>query len=853
MKPWEKYQQATAPAQAGPWQKYQQPEYSGVRNFGEGANVGIAQTFGAPVDLVNKGLSYIGLGSDTPVGGSQWLQNRMEDVNIPASEVRGAAGQVGQVVGASTAALPAIVGPFLRGATSVQMGAQAPATSLVRGIGESAAGTALRNPGRFMAAETGLATAAGFGGVAAENAMPDVPNARTYGELAGGLAPAGLVGLTSAATRVMPGVNAGRNIVSSLTPGGGRRRAVDRLRGTFDDPENVTTWRPDVLEEARLTPAQATESPRTLSLERSVMDATDELRTARDGQLRDLNETVNKAFTLSPDSTDATTQYLRNTIEQRINNAVQRARQAADDVAPNASREASNRSARKELDEALNAARQYEASLYNAVDQSAPVGTDNVETVLRRFIQDTAQAQQKHISDTARKYLSPQLADGEPNPNFLGDVTNIKQIRGLQSELRFEARQARAEGNYNKARMADDMADAITDDIAASSEDAAIRAATDFSRNMHQRFTQGEVGDLLGYSKTGEVKAPEGLTLERTVGRSGANAREGYDAIDDAVRFADEVAGTQRSAAVNQHVDQYILDSFNRAAVRNGELQPNLAQTFLRNNAEVLSRRPDLARRLQQAAEAGQAAIDTKRMFDPSESAAGVFLKAPPGSEIDRILRLPQPGKEMEELVNLANTDRTGKALSGLKQAFMDRLAGKARSNAVDAADRTYLSGQRMTDELGKPGTQQAARALFSPTEMERIEKIRRTAVILDKARSARPSEEGVVSDAAGYITTALGRILGARAGGLVPHFGGGGDIQTPAITSNLAQRLLKAGVNDPARRLINDAIQDEKLFNALLTEIQSPVQARLVQQRINAWGAEVLREYGLGAENEQE
>lgn len=104
-------------------------------------------------------------------------------------------------------------------------------------------------------------------------------------------------------------------------------------------------------------------------------------------------------------------------------------------------------------------------------------------------------------------------------------------MRGLQSKLREVARNSRSgdNANLNRARIADSLADAITDDIALTEggEEVAglVQAAVGYSRDLNNKFRKGTVGNLLGY-KQGAPKVPSGLVLENSIGVSGARARE---------------------------------------------------------------------------------------------------------------------------------------------------------------------------------------------------------------------------------------------------------------------------------------------------------------------------------------
>lgn len=842
MKPWERYNQ-------GPWSKYGKSDP--VRDFGEGANVGISRTLGAPVDAVNWALGAVGLDSDKPVGGSEWIQGGMESVGIPASESRGMAGAIGEGVGAGAVTLG--VGGALAAprAGAVLAGEAAPATSTAGRIVEDIATTAIKSPAAFTAAEMAASAGAGAGGYALERKYPDVPGVRVIGEIIGGMTPVS-VGLTlravGSASPTVWAVKSARGLFDSLTRSGGKRRAGERLRRTVSDPDAIRTERDDVID-APLTPAQRSEEPGLLSLERSVMDATDQLKSDRANQLAGVNAAIRGAFLEGEGTSEHASAYLKHLIDTRVRAAALRADEALSQTAPKVDREAANRIVRRELDAALRDVRDQETKLYRRIPLDTSVRTRASTLRFQRFWNETGMAQRGDIPPSARRFLNPE------SRSYLGADTNLREMRALQSKLREEARVARSAGEYNRARMADEMASAITEDIASAGGTDEVKTlvqeATRFSRDMNDVFTRGEVGKILGYDSSG-VKVSEGTTLERLIGKSGPAAREGSDALREAALFADKHAGTQRAKDIKTHLNDYVLDSFNRSAVRDGQVDVPKAAAFLRENAELIKRHPDIGKKIQNAIETRKMAIDTERQFDPEVSAAGVFLKASPSKEIDRVLGMSDPRTAMNDLAALARTDPSGRALSGLKRSFMDRLLRQSESGSEDVTDALFVSGRKMSDEMRRANVQQAMEGLFTPEELARIEKIRRTAIILDKTRAAPPSDEGVIGDAPGYLTSVFGRVFGAQMGREVAVATGGGTVQTPGIFSGTFQKILHAGINDPARRLLNDAIQDESLFRTLMSSIQTPAQQEAAVKRLNAWASSVLQEMGYPEETEQ-
>ncbi len=295
---------------------------------------------------------------------------------------------------------------------------------------------------------------------------------------------------------------------------------------------------------------------------------------------------------------------------------------------------------------------------------------------------------------------------------------------------------------------------------------------------------------------------------------------------------------------MREHISGFLMDDFRRAAVSRGRVDPQAAQRYINENQDVLARFPETRRVMERASTAGSELIEAERMVDPKVSRAAVFIHAPPGDEIERVIATAKPREAIQELVTLAGNDPTGRALQGLKGAFLDRLLKRSEiSSSLDISDTPFVSGQRLNRELEDEQVLQAMRGLFTREEVARINRIRQTALLMDRARITPPAGEGVIGDAPGVVTSTLGRILSAQAGRVIASKTGGGTVQTPGIMAAQGQRLLRAGVQDPARRLLNDAIQDESLFAAILLPTNTPERARAVRVRLNAWVTDVLAE----------
>lgn len=92
-----------------------------LRDYTQATSNEVANTVTLPIDLINKGLGYIGLGSNEPVGGSEWM--RRQGLTAPVPE--GTAQLLGETTG--------LVMPMVAAAKATQI-----ATAL-RNMGENIA------------------------------------------------------------------------------------------------------------------------------------------------------------------------------------------------------------------------------------------------------------------------------------------------------------------------------------------------------------------------------------------------------------------------------------------------------------------------------------------------------------------------------------------------------------------------------------------------------------------------------------------------------------------------------------------------------------------------------------------
>ena len=830
------------------------------RDFWREVNNGIADVFsgvvGAPVDFLmwrtRKNIGeemYDKIWSKEPILSSNYIKAWAKDTGLfyQPTEIEGdtLAKSIGKTVGTGASFLV----PF--GAATKGLAAAGEVQSVIGGIAQHIAKQSVASPITFMATDTAVNVMAGTGGFAARQLYPDSDSASIWGELLGGFSPAVLSGAGHALSKVSPSVwvvkkarDFANKTIEAFSPDGARIRVEKRLQEAAINPkEAVERMAQETIPEANLTPAQKSESRGLLAIEKAVIESSSTLKNQSDEQINSATKAIRESLETIGDRTPATAtvetledakKYILDMVDTRIRIAMQKVDERVADMSPKASRREMNAVAREELDGALTASRAQESQFWNAVPENIYVPTSSTKTKYQEALNSLAAAQRDDMPDIATELIGGKTAKIK---------NNVKELYGLRKSLLEEERIARSDGKYNKARVAGTIADAILDDLGAQRDNIQgvvgekLRAAIDYSYDLNKRFHSGYVGKLLGTDRRGFPKIHDELTLEESIGaggsmRRGVNSRALLEASD---------TPEMRSA-----VEDFLRDEFQRHAVKDGALNQSGAQTYLKKYRDVLEDYPKIKTQTNDAIRFNDASIHyqeradglARALNDPKISRAAIFIKEPTEDAFKRLSKLPNPGESMEGLVRLSQRDETGKALKGLKTSFGNHLIEVATTRAETYTGDNILSGKKMLEALESGPEGAMARALFTPEELDRLSTIVSTAVKIEKAVTAK-ADAGILLDSPSLLVAYLSRLLGAAAGRhAAAALGSSGTVQIPGIASELALKLSKRAIKDPALKIVLDAVQDESLFTALLQNrtISSRVDALDMQSRLNTW-----------------
>ena len=461
-------------------------------------NRGIASTVGGAVDLMTGALNtgpvdvirgltgYDPLGPEQRAfyesnkregfGGSTSLSRGMEfigaDVAQPSDVADTYPERIAEGVGLAA-------GTLLPGGAAVG-GLRTAGGPVARGVAETVARPFLRQPMRATGVELTAGAGAGAGGLTAERNADSLgvspAMARIAGELLGGLGAATAPGAAVRAARNYTplgyvgskAIQAGKAAVVPFTESGGRVRAARRLQELSGAPaEDAARVTGDTI--GNLTPAQETGNPRLMALERAVRDADATLDRELAARSQEGNEALRQA--IREPAGDATARdaatfiegrqgSTRALLQRRIEQAQERANAAIGKLTPALKETQASAIVRRELDSALSDARAQERELWAAVPKAVQVPTSAAREAYDTFRGQLGRAQMDDLPAEAVRFLDPDSSN-----TVFGKSESVREVHALYSRLRETARQARAAGKPNQARIADGIADGVLRDL----------------------------------------------------------------------------------------------------------------------------------------------------------------------------------------------------------------------------------------------------------------------------------------------------------------------------------------------------------------------------------------------------
>lgn len=442
-----------------------------------------------------------------------------------------------------------------------------------------------------------------------------------------------------------------------------------------------------------------------------------------------------------------------------------------------------------------------------------------------------------------------------------GDNVPLFELDGLRSRILGDAAEARHAGNNAKASILDAVAAGLRDDMDGfvggmeGPAGEALRQARALAKETFDTFDTDALRKIMATSGGRDrPRTDPVISLERTVGAGGRPAGVYVRQIQDALaRHGEDATGP---------ISDIIRDDFVRGFESRGVQG---AQRVLNNYRDVLDRIPGLRDEFETALQgvfnadqlADRVAQIKSRMGDPAYSRAQVFLSGVgDGLNIDQgiqnIIRSQNPAAVSRDIMNRLRRDPTGEAVDGFRSAFVDYLIREATVSPAQLDGGSVVDGNLFNQLIGRgaplsegqrPPARRALEEVFTPNQMRRMDELGDAFNRMRQDIHATPLGQRPITDGPGIILDNLasfsGLLLASKAGG---NFNiGAGQLRLSQQGSKLIRDGVARGVEDPARRLISDAVlsNDKRLLRSLLVDASNEQEMARAGRRLNAWLAE--------------
>lgn len=781
-------------------------------------NKSLAKGLGLPVDLVAGGLRHLGFPANDPIGGSKSFEKLFRMSGAEVAKEKEKPVFLSEKIASGAGEATSMIIPGTLAVKTLSKG---------KGIVGSAADDILQYITKKPVSSTTTELISGAGAGAGAHAgkeigktyYPDDPSVQSgmeaTGAILGGLG-SGLASEFGKEALKYPIKKVGSGIsktVAPFTEKGAMPRATKRIQELVLDKDRALK----ALDEptiADLTPAQRTGERGLLGLEQKI--AKEEIGIAEALSARTKKNQQVLEQLIEPDvSPGQAKEFLENFQSEMLDNltkaenkSLDRIKNSIAGISTTQRESQSSLTVRRELQKAFDVLKKKESALWEKVPKELSVSTQNSKQEYRDILSSLSKAQSEDIPSVAKRLLSK-------DSDLWQDAEPLKELQGLRSKLLEQSRLARSEGQLNKARISDKLADAVFEDIKSNTTDSSLQDAIKFTRDIKERFNRGSVADLFGFEKTGGKTIDPTMTLASTVGAGGVKGNVSFD----------ELLKASDTPELREGVEQYLLSQLESSAIKNGQLNPLQAKKFVKKNIDILDKFPSRKQQILDAIKITEEVAKNPTAIDSNLALVSKYIKSPIGNEIKTVLDAGNPKQAAINLKKVVLKDKTGKAYKGLKSAFVEHMIDKSRKDGEIAADvlLAQLKNKRNSEVMP---------VLLGQKDVSRL---KRVANELQKIQTKEKFQlEGIVSDKNALETVA--RIIGAKIGSAIGGGDTGASLQVAQIFSGKARNFVRNITRSRAEKILIQAIQDPTLMKALLTNTTSTQGQKLAVRRLNAW-----------------
>ena len=825
--------------------------YSATGAIGGGITGSLISGVGGVVDLSNFLLGLVGLPKEK-MGyfGSENLTELARKAKMVKGEGAPETGpeRIGETIGTAVTAFAPLgaVGRFGKAASAVTKPATTvagKAKEVASGVFKPAVESFRQTPGQFAAAEAVSAVGAGVGGeVGRQIAGEDSLLGEIIGEVIGG---GGAVAAAQYAKH-MPTLRLIRELSAPFLKGQSERIAAQAVQKAVTEPKSIPSRAAQfqAIPGARLSMGAKAGSERLLNLERAIIDSVPELK---DDVLHNeaITNKIIKESLLRHEGEEpmeqaihffeAHTSRVKRALHMRLMGATKKANDRIVKLGVDANREDISVIISDELEKALKDARAQERIIWESLPD-IDMGMNNTRDAFETYISD-----EKVLPQFIRRFYQ-RIGGGLDDAEDV--IRSFKDVKEFRTELLKYQTTARAAGDANSAHAAQMINEGILQDMAESGLGSDFDAVRAFSKELNDRFTRGRIGQVLRFSSRGGRAISEEMVSESLLPANAPKAAEGVRAA----RLAAEAMPGMPERQVTALEDGLQQIIRKKVFSPDGTFDLRKAQSFLKNNDELLRQFPELHKEIAGAItdEAGarilkeRLANASSNLVDKRRSAVALIMGVPPEKGIRTLLNKPNRGKLLAQAVRVARKDETGAALNGLQDAYTKDLLEHGLRNAFDINGEQFISGTRMKKRLLQEVKLLKDSNLFTNVHIRRINMIIDNAIALEKRGMASAAAKEAVETSQDMLSDFLLSVIGANLGAKFA----GGNLGAPLVAAGRGASMVRGLASklpqDKIKHILADAIRDEKKMALLLSkDVSLPFEGKKMV-RMNAWLADL-------------
>jgi len=749
--------------------------------------------------------------------------------------------------------------------------------------------SAKRAPVRFGLVEGSMALSAASAAATAEGLFPGNVGARMGAELVGGA--------VNPVKLVRGGLEYGWNLtragLETLSPEGrttaSAKLLADVAAKTGEDLDAV--WRVykalGVPGLENLTPAQKTGSMALGALEDHLADFSGKFdKESKDRAIQGLDVLRGHIALLTrtgdPEALKTASQvrdiYYRTLIQGRVDSAMADATAAVGKITKDTpeTRVALSAKVREVLDLSIKDARKAESELWKKWTTAVGDTPSSYDNLLREFKENyddvLPEYRAKRVPSEVEAFLRRVRKGGEPSLVYDPETLSFRDVAGkapgatasdmykLRGELLTEANIATKAGDQNSARVFNNMAEAIIDDLGVSVPPETKKLydeARGFTREFHNAFTRSFVGKAESVGRYGDRIAPE-LTLHRALATGKDVGYIQLAEIEHATRFLSS-RGLQDDGAV-----QVVMDAQDRflrlaaAAAIDPETQKvstKRLSKFMNDNSLLMNRFPtikaDLDSAIKTTREASRLELLAKGQNRNMEDnkAFSKILKADGVAVAQQALLSNNMEREIQKLVSVVKRGTNvpdldpGAATAGLRSSIYTAAINASTGKNRGELDLNQVRGLLFNPPPGQRSAIQIMQdeGIVSAREVGRVKDLFGALESIQRSQRVGTAVE-VKPDLTDAALATLSRMLGSGVAGASARAAGS---QTPSLIvhgagAKFAEHVFTKMNVTTARQVLIDAISDPSSGKLELIMRQAsrmtPKQVADQAMQLNAW-----------------